>query len=122
MQDGIDWIVKSMQAVMTKNPYAIEMHREDTSFYCGRITALSVQDHPEDVRYGHNDVIFITSRSVNWGEVKMSVEVIEDVLLKAEVQRYRCVCAELTHLQQEIDALMVKSMLPSPLGMEWCIN
>ena len=38
-------------------------------------------------------------------EVDRSVEDIGDLSLKAEVHRYRCACAEIVRLQQEIDVL-----------------
>jgi len=90
---------------MTSDPYAIGMREGDVSFYCGRLTAQAQRDREEDVRYSQDDLYLFKGGFVDRDEVDRSVEDIGDLSLKAEVHRYRCACAEIVRLQQEIDVL-----------------
>ena len=105
MQDVVEWLVKYMQVVMTSNPYTFDMCEGDTSFDCGCLTTLPVQDHPQNVRYRHDNVIYFKIGFVNKQDMDASVDNIGDLSLKAEIHRYWCACAEVAHFQQEIDTL-----------------
>ena len=83
----------------------IGMHERDVSFYCGCLTALPVRDQPQDVRYGHDDILFFKSGFVDRADVDASVDNEGDLSLKAEIHRYRCTCTEVVRLQQKIDTL-----------------
>lgn len=88
MQDVVEWLVKYMQVVMTSNPYTFDMCEGDTSFDCGCLTTLPVQDHPQNVRYRHDNVIYFKIGFVNKQDMDASVDNIGDLSLKAEIHRY----------------------------------
>ena len=104
-QDGVNWLVKYMQVVMTSDPYTIGMRAGDVSFYSGWLTVQPVRDLTHPVKYTHDDFIFFKDGFVGWGVVDMSLEELGDLSLKVEVHRYWCACAEIACIQHEIDAL-----------------